>query len=57
MNGRESVETSNFHRVAGDCGPSAVIKAIQLIQARNRPRVRRRKRIWVLTLFYGRKKN
>jgi len=41
MNGRESVETSNFHRVAGDCGPSAVIKAIQLFQARNKPRVRK----------------
>jgi len=37
------VERSNSHRVAGDCGPSAVIKAIQLIQARNRPSVRRKK--------------
>ena len=41
--GRERVETSNYHRIGGDCGPSAVIKAIQLIQARNRPVVRRKK--------------
>ena len=44
MNGMESVETSNFHRKGGDCGPSAVIKAIQLIQTRNRPRVLKARR-------------
>ena len=38
----ERVERSNSHRKGGDCGPSAVIKAIQLIQARNRPSVRRK---------------
>ena len=43
FDGSARVERSNLHRVAGDCGPSAVIKAIQLIQARNRRRVRRRK--------------
>ena len=36
FDGSASVERSNLHRVAGDCGPSAVIKAIQQIRARNR---------------------